>query len=122
LIQEACILSLQQLNEELWVDDKVELLGAHLGCIGTVTHIVNGIATVLIKGEEGKEMVDVLMRELRKYFALHDFVDVASGAHEGKSGWVLKYSHDIHNQGEVVLSEVSSCAEVSDFLDSGHPY
>lgn len=116
LIHEDCVSSLQQLDEELWVDDKVELLGAHLGQIGKVMHLDDGIATVFIMGKEGEETADVPIKELRKHFTLHDFVNVTSGMHEGKSGWVLKYSHDVHNRGEVVLSEVSSYTEVSNFF------
>jgi hypothetical protein len=97
LIHEDCVFSLQQLDEEMWVDDKVELLGAHLSQIGKVMHLVDGIATVFLMGNEDKKTADVPIKELHKNFTLHEFINVTSGMHEGKSGWVLKYSCDVHN-------------------------
>jgi transcription elongation factor len=95
------------LDDELWVNDKVEVRsGTWVGSFGKVVDIADGVAKISI---ETGDIIQLPLQELRKHFSVGDFINVTTGTQEGKSGWVVGF---VRGDGEVTFTETGSLTEV----------
>lgn len=72
------------------IGDRIRVIsGAYVGMAGNIVNLSTMTATFL-QGGPNQDAIEVLMTEIRKDFALGDFVQIICGSNRGTSGFVVE--------------------------------